>query len=927
MTKYGLRAQVIAYTILPTIIIGGLLASYFSFHRYQQANDYLINRAINITEPLAIASEYGILDETRTILRRLISATHRKNSPMIKSIAIFDTNNKLFVTSNYHRNFERLRLKKGQKIPEITQITYYPDSIIIHSPIIDETDFLDYQLTFDQPRKIVGYVALEVNSDEVELLLYRDTALSFSVVLLGILGSLYLAFKQAKRITAPISQMASVVEKISLGRLNSRVEGDYSGEIALLQEGINEMALAMSKHHEEMQESIDLATSELRETLDQMEVQNIELDITRKEAQQAARVKSEFLANMSHELRTPLNGVIGFARQLLKTQLTTNQIDYLQTIERSAENLLNIINDILDFSKLEAGKLTLEHIPFNLRDCIDETMHLLAPSAHEKNLELSMMIDKEVPYEVIGDAMCLQQIMTNLIGNAIKFTQQGNIEVQVQRISESAQKNNKVTLKIMISDTGIGISDKQQKQLFKAFAQADTSITRQYGGTGLGLVITQKLVKQMHGNIDLVSTPNQGSTFWFTIEIERNPRYPVNSLPVESLQQQSVLLYESNEYAALACSQLLKQWGIELSLAETELQWETLLTKQYDNIIIGYSHCENLSPLLGLIKQARQFGSNIVLLINSSDPSIYETLMATGVNHCLRKPVNYKSLANTLISDKPVITQLGLQPPPQVRKDINVMAVDDNPANLKLISAMLADRVHHVSTCTDGQQAVELAKKQAFDLIFMDIQMPVLDGISACMQIKNNDSNTDTPIIAVTAHVLPSEKEQFLQQGMDDCLAKPIDELALQRIINKWTQDKPVLENITAQPKSAAQQSANNHKSGNHSFDWELALQQAAGKKELAKEMLIMLLNEFPLIATQADKAMAAEIDNIHFTRIIHKFHGGCSYSGVPKLKKIAGLIEKELKQGISPELLEPELLELLDELENVRREAQAYLS
>ncbi|WP_369433862.1 two-component sensor histidine kinase BarA [Psychromonas sp. MME1] len=930
MTKYGLRAQVIAYTILPTIIIGGLLASYFSLHRYQQANDYLINRAINISEPLAIASEYGILDETRTILRRLLSATHRKNSSMVKSIAIFDSNNKLFVTSNYHRNFQILKIPDGQPIPEITEIIYHEDTIIIHTPIIDETNFLEYQLTFDQPRKIVGYVALEVNSDEIELLMFRDTTLSFFVVLLGILGSLYLAFKQAKRITAPISNMASVVEKISLGRLNSRVEGNYSGEIALLQQGINEMAVAMSKHHEEMQDSIDLATSELRETLEQVEVQNIELDITRKEAQQAASVKSEFLANMSHELRTPLNGVIGFARQLLKTQLSSNQIDYLQTIERSAGNLLNIINDILDFSKLEAGKLTLEHIPFDLRDCINETMHLLAPSAHEKKLELSMMIDCEVPHEVLGDAMRLQQILMNLIGNAIKFTRQGNIEVQIHRIDEhhnDPQEQDKVTLKIMISDTGIGISEKHQAQLFKAFGQADSSITRQYGGTGLGLVITQKLVNQMNGSIDLVSVPNKGSTFWFTIEIEKNSHNSFNCFPDANLQDQSILVYESNEYAARACSQLLNQWETNLVVAETHQQWQSLLTHRYDNIVIGYSHCDNLEPLFSYIEQAKEFTGNIVVLINSSDPNIYETLMATGINHCLSKPIDNKNLAKALISDKPVFSGLGQQVKllPLVRKDISVMAVDDNPANLKLISAMLADRVNHVTTCIDGQQAVDQAQLQQFDLIFMDIQMPVLDGINACLQIKSNSANTNTPVIAVTAHVLPSEKEQFLKQGMDDCLAKPIDELALQQMINKWTQDKPILE--TGPAKMITIEQPPSLESNNNSFDWQLALQQAAGKEDLAKDMLTMLITDFSAIRNEANKAMQGEIDNVRFAQIIHKFHGGCSYSGVPKLKNIAGLIEKELKQGITPELLEPELLELLDELDNVEKEAKNYLS
>ena len=709
MKKYGLRAQVIVYTILPTIIIGALLGTYFSFHRYQQANEYLINRAINITEPLAIASEYGIEDETRSILRRLLGATHRKNSPIVNSIAVFNERNELFVTSNFHRNFEMLRIDEGQPIPERTQVSHYSDTIIIHTPIIDESNFLEYQLTFDQPRKTVGYVALEINSNEIELLLYRDTALSFAIVLLGILGSLFFAFRQARRITAPITEMASVVEKISLGRLNSRVEGKYTGEIRFLQQGINEMAIAMSKHHEEMQDSIDLATSELRETLDQMEVQNIELDITKKEAQQAALVKSEFLANMSHELRTPLNGVIGFARQLLKTQMSANQVDYLQTIERSAASLLNIINDILDFSKLEASKLKLEHIPFDLRDCIDETMHLLAPSAHEKKLELSMMVDPEVPHDVYGDPMRLQQILNNLIGNAIKFTEFGNIEVQIQRIEEEQEVDDKVTLKIMISDSGIGISEKQQKQLFKAFGQADTSITRQYGGTGLGLVITQKLVKEMGGSIDLVSAPKQGSTFWFCIKIEKNTRSLLPNLPIERLQQQSVLVYENNEYAARACSQLLNQWQTQLSLAETDHHWKRLLTKPYDNIIICHSNCEYLQPLLNRIEQAKLFTDNIIVLINSSDPVIYETLMATGINYCLSKPINHKSLANALVADKSALNTINHQQvlPIFIRKDINVMAVDDNPANLKLISAMLADRAHHVTTCINGQQAVE----------------------------------------------------------------------------------------------------------------------------------------------------------------------------------------------------------------------------
>lgn len=925
MTKYGLRAQVITFTILPTIFIGGILAGYFSFDRYQQANELLINRALDIAEPLAIASEYGMQDETRTILRRLIGATHRKNSPMIKSIAIFDANNELFVISNYHRDYQQLRLNGDLPIPDLPQVKTLKNSLIIHSPIIDETNFIEYQLTFSQPRKVIGYIALEINRDQVELLLYRDAAISILVVLLGILGSLLLAFRQAKLITAPISEMASVVEKISLGRLNSRVEGEYTGEIRLLQHGINEMALAMSKHHEEMQDSIDLATSELRETLDQMEVQNIELDITRKEAQQAASVKSEFLANMSHELRTPLNGIIGFTRQLLKTQMSNNQVDYLQTIERSAANLLNIINDILDFSKLEAGKLDLEHLPFDIRDCLDETMHLLAQSAHEKNIELSMIIDSDVPQELIGDAMRLQQILTNLIGNAVKFTGQGNIEVQIQRIAIDQEIDNKIKLKFIISDTGIGISEQQQKQLFRAFGQADSSITRQYGGTGLGLVITQNLVRQMKGSIDLISTPNAGSTFWFTIEIDKNNRMPLTTLPLERLQGRSILVYESNQYAVRSCSQLLTQWKTNATISETKLQWQKALHKHYDSIVIGHSNNASIRPLFAHIEQAKAYTDNIIVLLNTSDPSVYEQLMETGITHCLSKPINHRNLANALVSNETTAPRLKISAPLQ-RKNINVMAVDDNSANLKLISAMLADRVNRVTTCSNGQEALEHARQMPFDIIFMDIQMPVLDGISACAKIKQRSLNQESPIIAVTAHVLPGEKEQFLQQGMDDCLAKPIDELALQAIINKWAPNAKIIDALPTQQliNSTTKKSL---AITTKSFDWALALKQSAGKTDLAKEMLTMLLREFDEIRHIANAAMQDDIDTILFTQVIHKFHGGCSYSGVPKLKNIVGLIEKELKQGVSPDLLEPELLELLDELDNVQQEAQAYLA
>ncbi|GAL08236.1 BarA sensory histidine kinase [Photobacterium aphoticum] len=277
-------------------------------------------------------------------------------------------------------------------------------------------------------------------------------------------------------------------------------------------------------------------------------------------------MKSEFLANMSHELRTPLNGVIGFTRQMLKTRLSSSQQDYLQTIEKSANNLLTIINDILDFSKLEAGKLLLENIPFDFTDSLDEVMKLLAPSAHEKGLELTLKVDNRIPTGMIGDPLRIQQVLTNLIGNAVKFTERGNIDVSVELKTD---RDESLELQFMVRDTGIGISERQQAQLFQAFSQADASISRRYGGTGLGLVITQKLVSQMGGEISLTSRLHQGSTFWFSLQLHKTDLPVSQPIHTHGLQNKKLLLIEPNMQAASVLQQRMIHAGLQVTYRST----------------------------------------------------------------------------------------------------------------------------------------------------------------------------------------------------------------------------------------------------------------------------------------------------------------------------------------------------------------------
>ncbi|MFQ2194467.1 two-component sensor histidine kinase BarA [Aeromonas jandaei] len=903
MTKYGLRARVLAFTILPTLIIGGLMAGYFTFHRYQQLENNLIDQGINIIEPLAIASEYGMTQHSRESLKRLIGLTHRKNSPLIKSIAVFTQDNQLFVTSNYHRDFTRLQLPDGEPIPELTSITLYGDDIILRTPIQAETTMDGFPLPSDVEPPMIGYISMQMTTDRAMLLHYRDTFFAIIMVLLGVAVSTLFGFRLVKSVTQPITNMVQAVHKIREGRLDTRVSGELTGELDMLKNGINAMAKALSEYHEEMQQNIDQATSDLRETLEQIEIQNVELDMAKKRAQEAARVKSEFLANMSHELRTPLNGVIGFTRQLLKTSLTPSQTDYMQTIEKSARNLLGIINDILDFSKLEAGKLQLEHIPFSLRDTLNETMHLLGPSAHDKQLELSLRVDADVPDTLTGDPMRLQQVLTNLTGNAIKFTERGNVDVHIEQLGSS---NHKVKLNVRIRDTGIGISEEQQRQLFQAFNQADSSISRRYGGTGLGLVITQKLVQQMGGQIRFESELDKGSVFSFSLDLEVSPLPQTDQLPLDRIRNKRLWLLEPDPFARAALLALLAEWQLDVQLLTNDAPWPEM--SEQDIVLIGSSTLHTPQQVISRLDSLSGQQQNTIVLLSSHEPALYEAMLAHGAQHCISKPLNHRKLLHALLTPEASRQQLPAQPSARQLQPIKVLAVDDNAANLKLIAAMLREMVTQVVLCKNGKEAVKQAQSQPFDIIFMDIQMPIMDGISATQAIRSQSLNTETPIVAVTAHAIPGERERLIRQGMDDYLAKPIDESMLARLITDFAHRRHQIV-------------------GDQQIDWALAVRQAAGKEDLAREMLTMLLASFDEVEPVLDAALAGAIDDSEVLAQLHRLNGGCAYSGVPGLQRLLSQLEQQLRDGVPVSELEPELLELQDALELVRQEAPRYLN
>ncbi|EDP1383505.1 two-component sensor histidine kinase BarA [Salmonella enterica subsp. enterica serovar Kentucky] len=914
MTNYSLRARMMILILAPTVLIGLLLSIFFVVHRYNDLQRQLEDAGASIIEPLAVSSEYGMNLQNRESIGQLISVLHRRHSDIVRAISVYDDHNRLFVTSNFHLDPSQMQLPAGAPFPRRLSVDRHGDIMILRTPIISESYSPDESAIADakNTKNMLGYVALELDLKSVRLQQYKEIFIS-SVMMLFCIGiALIFGWRLMRDVTGPIRNMVNTVDRIRRGQLDSRVEGFMLGELDMLKNGINSMAMSLAAYHEEMQHNIDQATSDLRETLEQMEIQNVELDLAKKRAQEAARIKSEFLANMSHELRTPLNGVIGFTRLTLKTELNPTQRDHLNTIERSANNLLAIINDVLDFSKLEAGKLILESIPFPLRNTLDEVVTLLAHSSHDKGLELTLNIKNDVPDNVIGDPLRLQQVITNLVGNAIKFTESGNIDILVEK---RALSNTKVQIEVQIRDTGIGIPERDQSRLFQAFRQADASISRRHGGTGLGLVITQKLVNEMGGDISFHSQPNRGSTFWFHINLDLNPNVIIDGPSTACLAGKRLAYVEPNATAAQCTLDLLSDTPVEVVYSPT---FSALPLAHYDIMILSVpvTFREPLTMQHERLAKAASMTDFLLLALPCHAQINAEKLKQGGAAACLLKPLTSTRLLPALTE----YCQLNHHPEPLLmdtsKITMTVMAVDDNPANLKLIGALLEDKVQHVELCDSGHQAVDRAKQMQFDLILMDIQMPDMDGIRACELIHQLPHQQQTPVIAVTAHAMAGQKEKLLSAGMNDYLAKPIEEEKLHNLLLRY---KPGA-NVAA--RLMAPEPAEFIFNPNATLDWQLALRQAAGKPDLARDMLQMLIDFLPEVRNKIEEQLVGENPN----DLVHKLHGSCGYSGVPRMKNLCQLIEQQLRSGVHEEELEPEFLELLDEMDNVAREAKKIL-
>ncbi len=893
MTKVkSLRAAIVIQVLLIVIPIGAILIAQSSLDFFRAAQ---VERAFtSYTLTLAAKSHYedfvnGVVDAVDT--GRVSSRTQDAVAAAIEPLRHLGDIDRSMPHAALIADLERI-LYSVRRTPDFASI----------APMQPEI----YQTRI----KLDGLVRhFQQENDNVILEAARLAKVQAFVVataaLLTLLLAGYFVRTLIRDLTEPLNVAVTVANQIAAGARHDRLNFESARDIDGLLASLASMSRKLDGYRSELENQHRLLERKVAE-------RTAELLVVSEAAQAAAKAKGEFLANVSHEIRTPMNAVLGMTGLLLATNLSEEQREFAETVHASADSLLSLINDILDFSKAEAGKIGLEIIDFDLRTTLEETTDILAFRAHEKALEFITTIEPDVPLLLAGDPVRLRQILLNLAGNAVKFTDKGEVSI---RVSVEAAEVGQVRLRFQVRDTGIGIPADMVGRLFAPFTQLDASTTRKYGGTGLGLSISKQLVELMGGHIGVDSELGRGSTFWFTVTLPRQASERDRAwLPAAELRDRRILVVDDNPTNRRMLEVLLSQWHCRAASADSGERALAVLDGEepFDLAIIDMQMPGMDGEELGRrIKAEPRFATlPMVMLTSLGRHDDADRLQAIGFSAYLSKPVKSTHLRRALgtvlgaaAAERTVLRLLTEHMLPEPRRPAHILVVEDNPVNQRVALKLLEKLGYGGDAVGNGREALEALRRTPYDIVLMDCQMPEMDGYETTRQIRRGDPpvlDRHIPVIAITAHAMPGDREKALAAGMDDYVAKPVMVPRLAESLERHLG----LRNSTAyarpEPQSgspAADSLMELVEGPGVCFDAAALLRLMGGDREMTAMLVPDMLAGIDTELSNLTRAISAHEADV-VARAIHTLKGLAAGIAAPAARQMAADLERSVRDG-----------------------------